>query len=140
MARAEGYRPIKRPGQRLAIVTRSGNLPDEPVYEHEQTVLVAPTNGPPLRGNVARYGTDEVDLRAAIAGLGGHHVLAEGGSHLNGQLIALGLVDEICVTMSPHVVAGMAPRMATNSTEVFTSFELHHVLEADGFLFLRYRR
>jgi riboflavin biosynthesis pyrimidine reductase len=139
--RSERYRPITRPGQRLAIVTRSGALPfDEPVYGHQQTVLVVPQNGPALPGNVERYGTDDVDLRAAIAGLGGRHVLAEGGSHLNGQLVALGLVDEICVTLSPHIVAGAAPRLATNTKEVFSHLALLHVLEADGFLFLRYRR
>jgi riboflavin biosynthesis pyrimidine reductase len=139
--RAERYRPIKRAGQRLAIVTRSGALPfDEPVYGHEQTVLVAPQNGPELPGTVERYGADDVDLCAAIAGLGGRHMLAEGGSHLNGQLIALGLVDEVCLTLSPHLVAGAAPRLATNTREVFAHFTLLHVLEADGFLFLRYRR
>jgi riboflavin biosynthesis pyrimidine reductase len=139
--RAEHYRPIKRVGQRLAIVTRSGVLPfEEPVYGHEQTVLVAPTSAPDMPGNVERYGEHDVDLAAALLGLGGRHVLAEGGSHLNGQLIALGLVDEICVTLSPHLVAGKAPRLATNSSEVFTHFILLQVLEADGFLFLRYRR
>jgi riboflavin biosynthesis pyrimidine reductase len=140
-ARAENYRPVRREGQRLAIVSASGNFPsNQPVFTDAQTVIVAPTDGPSLPGHVARFGAGQVDLAAAIAGLRARRILVEGGPRLNGQLFALGLVDEICLTMSPAIVGGDASRLAVNSRERFQSFQLAHVLHADGFLFLRYRR
>jgi riboflavin biosynthesis pyrimidine reductase len=140
-ARAESYRPVRRPGQRLAIVSASGDFPpNAPVFTDIQTVIVAPTDGPSLPGNVERFGQGHVDLTAAIAGLGARYILAEGGPRLNGQLLALGLVDEICLTISPAVVAGDASRLAVDTHERFEQFQLAHVLHADGFLFLRYRR
>jgi riboflavin biosynthesis pyrimidine reductase len=140
-ARAESYRPVRRAGQRLAIVSASGAFPaDLPVFTDAQTVIVAPLDGPALAGTVERYGRGTVDLAAAIAGLRARHILAEGGPRLNGQLFALGLVDEICLTMSPAVVAGDASRLAFNAHEHFQHLQLVHVLHDDGFLFLRYRR
>ncbi|MBO0900479.1 dihydrofolate reductase family protein [Cellulomonas sp. zg-ZUI22] len=58
------------------------------------------------------------DLRAAVAALaarGLRHVLAEGGPRLLADLLAAGLVDELCLTTSPLLVAGDAPRAATGA-------------------------
>jgi riboflavin biosynthesis pyrimidine reductase len=140
-ARTESYRPVRRDGQRLAIVSASGTFPaDQPVFTDAQTVIVAPLDGAALPGTVERFGLGTVDLTAAIAGLRARRILAEGGPRLNGQLLALGLVDEICLTLSPAVVAGDASRLAFNAHERFQHLQLVHVLHADGFLFLRYRR
>jgi riboflavin biosynthesis pyrimidine reductase len=89
-------------------------------------------------------GDHEVDLPAALAelrarGLG--QVLCEGGPHLFGGLLQAGLVDELCLTVSPllggpgagRIIAGR-PRGAT------LGMHLVHILTADGALFTRYIR
>lgn len=137
--RTERYQPLKRVGQRLAIVTASGDLPwQEPVYTHAQTVIVAPIDAPAMPVEALRVGAGRVDLQEAVRRLQPRVVLLEGGSSLNGQMLAAGLVDEICVTVAPLTVAGSGPRLAASPQETLTSFRLEHILEQDGFLFSRY--
>ena len=53
-------------------------------------------------------GQDTVDLKAAVAALaerGHRRMLAEGGPHLLAQIAEAGLLDELCLTVSP-VLAG----------------------------------
>jgi riboflavin biosynthesis pyrimidine reductase len=72
----------------------------------------------------------------------GHAVaLIEGGPISNGQIIADDLVDEMCLSLSPVLVGGDAPRVAQASTPGnLRPLRLDRVLEQDGFLFLRYLR
>jgi riboflavin biosynthesis pyrimidine reductase len=138
-ARKEGYRPLRRPGQRLAIVTASGDLPwDEPVYRHHQTTVIAPIEAPPMPVEALRVGHGKVDLAQALAILQPKVVLLEGGSSLNAQMLAAGLVDEICITIAPMTVLGSGPRVAAGPNETLGRFHLMHVLEEDGYLFHRY--
>ena len=137
--KAEGYKPLTRPGQRLAIVTGSGDLPwTEPVYTHNQTVIVAPEDGPAMPATVVRAGTGRVDLAKALQLLAPKVVLLEGGSSLNGQMLQLGLVDELCITTAPVTVTGKGPRIAHSEMESQHSFALATILESDGYLFSRY--
>jgi len=48
---------------------------------------------------------------SALAGRGYREILAEGGPHLLGQLSAAGLLDELCVTISPVLAGGPAGRI-----------------------------
>ena len=64
--------------------------------------------------------------------------MAEGGPSLNGALVAAGLVDELCLTVSPHLVAGTSARVAHGAVSALSRLALAHVLEEDGWLFLRY--
>jgi riboflavin biosynthesis pyrimidine reductase len=140
-ARTEQYKPLRTPGRRLAVVTASGNLPlDEPVYQHDQTLVVLPVDGPDLPCTTVRAGHGRVDLAQAVDLLQAERILLEGGSSLNGQMLALDLVDEVCLTLSPVLVGGVSPRVATFPSEFTRRFRLVHVLEADGLLFLRYTR
>jgi riboflavin biosynthesis pyrimidine reductase len=67
-------------------------------------------------------------------------VLAEGGPSLNGQLAAAGLLDELCLTLSPRLVSGEAKRILTGAPlPPVRPLDLHSVCEEDGFVFLRYR-
>jgi riboflavin biosynthesis pyrimidine reductase len=139
--RAEGYKPLKRKGQRLAIVSGSGDLPwDEPVYTHDQTVIVAPEDGPELPVQTLRAGHGRVDLTKALILLAPTVVLLEGGSSLNAQMLSLGLVDELCVTTAPVTVLGQGARIAHGAQESIQSFRLAQILEQDGYLFSRYFR
>jgi len=87
-------------------------------------------------------GTDDVDLRVALdtlADRGLRHVECEGGPHLLGWLIAAGLLDELCLTLAPVIAGGTAGRIVAGlDTQVVDRLRLLHVLEDDGYLFLRY--
>ncbi|HEV8372071.1 MAG TPA: dihydrofolate reductase family protein, partial [Actinomycetota bacterium] len=64
----------------------------------------------------------------------------EGGPTLNGQLAAAGLLDELCLTVSPLLVGGDAKRvLAGPLLPVPRELPLRSACEQDGFLFLRYR-
>ncbi|MEG3626945.1 pyrimidine reductase family protein [Streptomyces poriticola] len=78
---------------------------------------------------------------AALAGLGHTRLLTEGGPRLLGQFVAAGVLDELCLTVSPMLTAGDAQRVAGGpSVAVPQRFALVSLLEEEGFLFSRYRR
>lgn len=97
-------------------------------------------------------GEDEVDLPLGLQRLrdelGIRHVLCEGGPLLNGALLACGLVDELCLTVSPVLVggAGLAivrgeasdAAQSLSGSVVGASLRLETVCEQDGELYLRY--
>jgi riboflavin biosynthesis pyrimidine reductase len=59
-------------------------------------------------------GECDVDLALALDALGGRGhraVLAEGGPTLNAQLAGAGLLDELCLSLSPRLVGGAAKRI-----------------------------
>ncbi|MFJ8079981.1 pyrimidine reductase family protein [Streptomyces sp. NPDC096205] len=86
-------------------------------------------------------GVDPVRAVRELAGLGHTRLLTEGGPRLLGQLIASGVLDELCLTVSPMLTAGDAQRIAGGpSVTVPRHFELVSLLEEAGFLFSRYRR
>ncbi|MEU8691617.1 dihydrofolate reductase family protein [Streptomyces sp. NPDC048665] len=77
----------------------------------------------------------------ALAGLGHTRLLTEGGPRLLGQFIAAGVLDEMCLTLSPMLTAGEAQRIAGGPpVAVPRRFALVSLLEEAGFLFGRYRR
>ena len=86
-------------------------------------------------------GVDPVRAVQALAELGHTRLLTEGGPRLLGQLVAAGVLDELCLTISPMLTAGAAQRIAGGpSVAVPKRFELVSLLEEGGFLFGRYRR
>lgn len=86
-------------------------------------------------------GVDPARAVAALAGLGHTRLLTEGGPRLLGQFVAAGVLDELCLTVSPMLVAGDAQRISGGpSVKVPHRFELVSLLEEAGFLFGRYRR
>ena len=88
-------------------------------------------------------GEAEVDLRRAVTMLGERgfaHVLAEGGPSLNGALAGAGALDELCLTVAPHLVSGEAKRIVTGPSLLPSpELTLRSLCEEDGYLFLRYR-
>ncbi|WP_189939007.1 pyrimidine reductase family protein [Streptomyces aurantiogriseus] len=77
----------------------------------------------------------------ALAELGHTRLLTEGGPRLLGQLVAAGVLDELCLTVSPLLTAGDAQRIAGGpSVAVPHRFTLVSLLEEGGFLYGRYGR
>jgi riboflavin biosynthesis pyrimidine reductase len=88
------------------------------------------------------HGAEEVDLvavRAELAGRGLLQVLCEGGPSLLGSLIAADAVDELCLTVSPVLESGAAPRIA-HGPHRSVPMRLVHALPGGPMLFLRYLR
>ncbi|MGP4049898.1 pyrimidine reductase family protein [Streptomyces sp. 2A115] len=86
-------------------------------------------------------GVDPARAVRALADLGMRRLLTEGGPRLLGQLVAAGVLDELCLTVSPMLTAGDAQRIAGGpAVAVPSRFELMSLLEEAGFLFSRYRR
>jgi riboflavin biosynthesis pyrimidine reductase len=85
-----------------------------------------------------------VDIAAALdvlAGRGLRRVSCEGGPNLLAQVTATGRLDELSLTISPLLLAGAALRiLAGPPLTVPARLQLAHVLEDDGYLFLRYLR
>jgi riboflavin-specific deaminase-like protein len=86
-----------------------------------------------------------VDLAAALAYVrrerGVRALLCEGGPRLHAQLIDLGLVDELFVTLAPKLAGGSGPGLVVDLAERVRALELAWLLheESTGELFARYR-
>jgi len=166
--RTEGYGPARLDGSArdrrrdwglapvppIAVVTRACRLdwrsPFFTEAEQRPIIITAASAAPEDRAraddvaDVVLAGDDGVDLACAVRAIGerGHdNVLAEGGFGIAAQLAKADLLDEVCLTISPLLAAGDAGRILDGEPlEPPTALELGHVLEADGYLFLRYRR
>jgi riboflavin biosynthesis pyrimidine reductase len=136
----------------IAVVTRSCRLDwDSPLFADATarpivvTVSAAAAADRAAAAQVADLvlaGDRDVELGSALAALrdrGARSVLAEGGPTLNGDLTAAGLVDELCLTISPLLLGGPANRiLAGAALPSPTGLRLASVCEEDGFVFLRY--
>ncbi|WP_242906691.1 pyrimidine reductase family protein [Actinomadura terrae] len=164
--RAEGYGPVPPdesweglreglpPVPPLAIVTRTLDLDfDAPVFTEAvaPTIVLAPGGAPPERLRAAREhaevitaGEATLDFAAAVAELearGHRRMLCEGGPSVLSGFVAAGLLDELCLTLSPLLLAGAAKRILNGPPLPDPDeLELAHALQDDGFLFLRYTR
>jgi riboflavin-specific deaminase-like protein len=160
--RAEGYGPPRLPEAlttrrrgtgrtdvpRLAIVSGRLSLdPSMPFFDGHRPYLVT-TSGAAAsasdelraRADLLACGTDRVDLEQALRRLrqeGASVVLSEGGPSLNGDLLAGGLVDEVCLTVDPRIVGGTGRRIFTGAGGRM-DLELAHVAVSGSVLFLRY--
>lgn len=67
-------------------------------------------------------------------------LLCEGGPTLHGELQALGLVDELFLTIAPKLAGAGAPGILERELPAVAELELAWLLEDEGELFARYRR
>lgn len=81
---------------------------------------------------------DPARLVSELAGRGLTQQHCEGGPSLFGTLLAAGGIDELCLTVSPHLVAGDAKRIAAGALPSPRELTLGHVLVSDDTLLLRY--
>lgn len=165
--RAEGYGPAELPAETRDARQRNGQTPvpaiavvsrridldwrssfftDAAVRPIVLTVEAAPDAQLSQAAEVADVviaGERDVDLRQALDAIGergAHSVLAEGGPSLNAQLAGAGLLDELCLTLSPSVVGGSAKRIVNGpALDPRSALSLRSVCQDDGYLFLRYR-
>ncbi|MGW5098690.1 pyrimidine reductase family protein [Streptomyces nodosus] len=168
--RQEGYRPAREreafaaarkaagqaPAPAIAVVSASLRLDFSwPLFTSPRvpTLVLTGAAAPPeqkaaaekagARVVIAGDGTVVDPARAvrALADLGMTRQLTEGGPRLLGQMIAAGVLDELCLTVSPMLTAGDGQRIADGpALTVPRRFALASLLEEDGFLFSRYRR
>ncbi|MFF5119595.1 pyrimidine reductase family protein [Dactylosporangium aurantiacum] len=163
--REEGYRALRLDEQRrrwrlahgmsefptLVVVSGRADLdPAQPALADAPVRPVVVTtrqaDAGPLHdvADVVRAGDGHVDLAAAVAALrerGHAHILSEGGPTLFGSLTVAGLVDELCLTLSPLLTGPGAGRITAGPEhDVPEHLTLRHALLADGQLLLRYAR
>jgi riboflavin biosynthesis pyrimidine reductase len=143
-------------GPLACIVSASLALPpDLPLLAEPQArvVVLTPSDGT-LPDSAARIDYvrtrrgEQLDLPAALSELRERFavelLLCEGGPHLNSQLLAAGLVDELFLSLSPKLAGGDRAEndalriLAGEEFEQPLELDLLGVLEHDSHLFLRY--
>jgi len=139
--RIEGYRPPRKRGQRVGVVSRTGFVDvTTALFTSGCGFLIVPEDAPPTPVESVRAGVGEVDFAGALGQLHADFVQAEGGAQLNGALSTADVIDEINLTISPQLAGGDGPRVTSGSVQMSRQMRLAHVLEDDGFLFTRYVR
>lgn len=164
--RAENYGPVRLDASAQQRRTGRGQPPLPPIAVISQTAALAAGtrllsesgDGPrPIVLTTARAdpgllageadvivcGEGEVDPVRALAALaeqGLLSVLCEGGPRLARHLLAAGVVDELCLTISPVLVGEGRRSLAELTAGGETRFRLDALVEGDGQLMARYGR
>lgn len=166
-ARAEQYRAVDlepwqqqlraelglAPYPTLAVVSRSCRLADDLAGRPDSDggpVIIITGRRPADRTVPDGVELVEVDdhglvspelVISCLADRGLHRVLCEGGPQLVHELHSAGLVDEICLTLSPLVIGGGGKRTTAGALIDAEHFRLAHCITADDqALLLRYLR
>lgn len=169
-ARREGYGPVRltddlvagrvaaglAPTPPIAVVSRSLRLDwDMPLFAEggdgaRAIVITCGAADPDLVAraeavaDVVIAGDAAVEPAAAVDALhdryGARLALCEGGPTLLGQVAAAGLLDELCLTISPVLGGDPLPVSVTPEGAGLVPMRLAHVAEAHGSLYLRYTR
>ena len=138
----------------IAVVSNRLDLPaDAPLFTSAavRTLVITAESSPDGRraeltevAEVVLAGEERVDLGLAVDVLverGHTRLLCEGGPRVLAQVAAAGRLDEVCLTLSPVLTSGDAPRILNGEPlEPACNLRLAHVLEDEGSLFLRYVR
>lgn len=166
---AEGYGPVTLTAARrevrrsfglpdalpIAVTSRSLRLdPDAELFgDHggARTIVLTCASAPAgERARLARHadvidcGDDDIDpvaVRTALRARGLTRVLSEGGPTAFAQLARWGVVDELCLSVSPMLI-GPGPGRVSAGPDEWTDpapLELVSALDEEGALFLRYR-
>lgn len=164
--RAERYGPLRadpadaearqaagqEPAPRLVFVSGSLDLPwDEPVFGESTITPIVVTGSDPHPDALARAerycevvqlsgdGVQPGPLLVELERRGLRRVVCEGGPSLLESLVGADLLDEADLTISP-TFAGTAQTPRTPGLGEVARLALHHVIEGESFLMLRYLR
>lgn len=143
----------RSPQPRVAIVSASLDLdPRLGVFENPEPPLIFTTLSPhddrwrrlsrsaelvhlPAEEPTAEFLVREFSARSWKT------VLCEGGARINSLFASAEMLDELCLTISPHLVGGPGPRLLTDGVDDrLRRFRLAHLANDDGWIFLRYLR
>jgi riboflavin biosynthesis pyrimidine reductase len=134
---------------RIAVVSGSASLgPRHPVFAQAVVRPLVVTGTDADADRVAALAevadiipaADVADALDQLALAAGRRILCEGGPTLFAALIEADLVDEVCLTLSPRLVGGDAPRVAHSAQEAVRRMSLDDVRRVGDELFLRYTR
>jgi riboflavin biosynthesis pyrimidine reductase len=131
---------------RLDLDPSSRIFTDAPVRPIVVTTDAAPRDRRDALSAVADIliaGDSRLDPARLVAGLaerGLPQQHCEGGPSLFGTMLAAGVVNELCLTVSPQLVAGEAGRIITGDLASPRDLALGHVLASGDTLLLRYER
>ena len=134
---------------RLCIVSRSLQLDaaqDVLMRTGARPIVLTCDAAPPSRvldlaphAEMISAGTDSVDLQRGQAALRRHGVrtvVCEGGPTLNAELLQLGLVDELCLTIAPFL-GGDPLGLFERGSAPLQRARIVHALSVDGSIFVR---
>ncbi|MFI5837718.1 dihydrofolate reductase family protein [Micromonospora sp. NPDC051300] len=145
----------------VAVVSRSLDLdPTGPLFQQHtgrhvppRPIVIAPAASaasidPALaeRVDLLVAGETDVDLGVAVQQLrseGHQRIVCEGGPSLAGAMTRAGLLDQICMTITPQLLAMPGPRITDSSGagQDADDWQLHRsLIDEQGNLFLRYDR
>lgn len=142
------------PRPRLVVITRSLSLDvGSRLFSGPDRVIVVTSRSAPwpdverlgLVADVVRAGDEDVDLSemaGVLADQGLPRLLCEGGPGLLADVVASGLLDELCLTTVPTLVGGDARRMLSGpSADPLVRLSLAAMTRADdGTVFSRWLR
>lgn len=117
------------PVRPIVVTTERSTAAQRALFERVADVVVA-----------GERTVDVAAMLSALADRGLGRVLNEGGPSLFGALLAEDRVDELCLTVSPLLVAGDSGRIARGPLEATRDLALAQVLHSDDALLLRYLR
>ena len=139
------YETPSKKGLRVGVVTRTGKMDlNTNLFKSGAGFLIMPedTQAPvsdfPIE--IIRAGYESVDLNKAMSKLPGVFIQLEGGALLNASMFAANLIDEINLTISPMVTGADSPRLANGAPPLHSDYQVAHILEDKGFMFIRYVR
>lgn len=148
----------RAPAPALAVVSRTANLPLKLTLPDEregagEVLLVTCDLAEEAAVAAARealgpeqvlvLGHDTVDLVAMVEELarrGMARMLTEGGPRLLRDMVAARVLDEVCLTVVPHLIGGEHPRILTGDGVEDAPFAPRLLLESGGTLLGRWLR
>lgn len=145
-ARAENYGPADKP---LVVVSRTADINERLLQAPRGTVILATVEHAPGLDKVrdvlgeeniiflGGYSIDFAALRRKLVERGWTHILGEGGPHVLHDLLAVGVVDELCLTVVPRIVGGDHLRIVAGAP-LDVELEPTLLLEEDGTLLGRW--
>lgn len=154
-----GLRAGRSPAPSLVVVSRTANLPlrltsppDEGAGRVGDVLLATSESADRAAVDAAREALGEeqvlvagrggVDLEALVESLsdrGWSRMLTEGGPHLLHDMAAAGVLDELCLTVVPQLLAGHHPRILAGE-DLGLTLSPRLLLEDNGTLLGRWSR